>query len=85
MRELIQEKILEDCQNFNAGLNLDRSIQNLLSEELKDILASVIILKKNEDVVLKNTLLNSLEESTLLVVSQENISTLEQIWIGEDD
>ena len=85
MRELIQEKILEDCQNFNAGLNLDRSIQNLLSEELKDILASVIILKKDEDIKLKNTLLNSLNEPTLLVVSQENISTLEQIWIGEDD
>lgn len=85
VRELIQEKILEGCQNFNATLTLDRGIQGLLSNELKDILASVIILKKNEDVKLKNTLLNSLDEPTLLVVSQDNISTLEQIWIGEDD
>ncbi len=85
VRELIQEKILEGCQNFNAGLNLDRSIQNLLNEELKDILASVIILKKNEDIKLKDTLLNSLDEPTLLVVSQENVSTLEQIWTSEDD
>ncbi|MFM6204499.1 hypothetical protein, partial [Planktothrix sp.] len=80
VRELIQEKILSGCKDFNAGLNLDRSVQNLLSDELKDILASVIILKKNEDIKLKNTLLNSLDEPTLLVVSRENISTLEQIW-----
>ncbi|MFM6204951.1 hypothetical protein, partial [Planktothrix sp.] len=85
VRQLIQEKILEGCQNFNAALTLDRGIQGLLSDELKDILASVIILKKNEDIKLKDTLLNSLDEPTLLVVSQENVSTLEQIWIGEND
>ncbi|WP_222425315.1 hypothetical protein, partial [Planktothrix tepida] len=85
VRQLIQEKILEGCQNFNAALTLDRGIQGLLSDELKDILASVIIFKKNADIELKNTLINSLDEPTLLVVSQENISTLEQIWIGEDD
>lgn len=85
VRQMIQEKILEGCKDFNAGLNLDRSVQNLLTDELKDILASVIVLKKNADIELKNTLLNSLDEPTLLVVSQENIATLEQIWTGEDE
>lgn len=85
IRQLIQGKILEGCQNFNAGLNLDRTVEKVLNDEIKQILASVIMLKKNEDIKLKNTLLNSLKEPTLLVVSRDNIHSLDDVWNSEDD
>jgi len=85
IRQLIQGKILEGCQNFNAGLNIDRTIDKVLNDDIKKILATVIMLKKNEDVKLKNTLLNSLNEPTLLVVSRDNVHTLNDVWSNEDE
>ena len=43
------------------------------------------MLKKNEDIKLKNTLLNSLNEPTLLVVSRDNIHTLDEVWKNEGE
>ena len=85
IRQLIQGKILEGCQNFNAGLNIDRTIEKVLNDEIKEVLATVIMLKKNEDLKLKNTLLESLKEPTLLVVSRENVHTLDDVWNSEDE
>jgi hypothetical protein len=85
VRQLIQGKILEGCQNFNAGLNIDRTIDKVLNDDIKEVLATVIMLKKNEDTKLKNTLINSLNEPTLLVVSRENVHTLNDVWSNEDE
>jgi hypothetical protein len=85
IRQLIQSKILEGCQNFNAGLNIDRTIEKVLNDDIKQLLATVIMKKQNEDIKLKNTLLNSLTEPTLLVVSRDNVHTLDDVWNSEDE
>ena len=85
VRELIQGKILEGCQNFNAGLNIDRIVDKVLSDDIKELLATVIMLKKNEDTKLKNTLLNSLGEPTQLVVSRDNVHSLNDVWNDEGE
>jgi hypothetical protein len=85
IRKLIQGKILEGCQNFNAGLHLDRTIDKVLNDDIKELLATVIMLKKNEDLKLKNTLLESLKEPTLLVVSRDNVHTLDDVWNSDDE
>ena len=85
VRELIQGKILEGCKDFNAGLNIDRVVDKVLSDDIKQVLATVIILKKNEDTKLKNTLLNSLSEPTLLVVSRDNVHTLDDVWSNDGE
>jgi hypothetical protein len=81
----VLSKILEGCQNFNAGLNIDRTIEKVLNDDIKQLLATVIMLKKNEDIKLKNTLLNSLNEPTLLVVSRDNVHTLDDVWNNESE
>jgi hypothetical protein len=43
------------------------------------------MLKKNEDLKLKNTLLESLKEPTLLVVSRDNVHTLDDVWTDENE
>ena len=85
VRELIQGKILEGCKDFNAGLHLDRVVDKVLSDDIKELLATVIMLKKNEDTKLKNTLLNSLGEPTQLVVSRENVHTLDDVWNNDGE
>jgi hypothetical protein len=85
IRQLIQGKILEGCKDFNAGLHLDRTVDKLLSDDIKQVLATVIMLKKNEDTKLKNTLINSLNEPTLLVINRENVHTLNDVWSNEDE
>ncbi|HZH38599.1 MAG TPA: hypothetical protein VEX17_00855, partial [Bacillales bacterium] len=85
IRQLIQGKILEGCKDFNAGLNIDRTIDKVLNDDIKEILATVIMLKKNEDIKLKNTLLNSLNEPTLLVISRDNVHTLNDVWNNESE
>ncbi|PJE39032.1 MAG: hypothetical protein CUR32_13390 [Flavobacterium sp.] len=80
VRQLIQGKILEGCKDFNAGLHLDRTVDKVLNDDIKQVLATVIMLKKNEDTKLKNTLLDSLSEPTLLVVSRDNLHTLNDVW-----
>jgi hypothetical protein len=85
VRQNIQEKILEGCQNFNAGLNIDRTIENLLTDEMKDIFANTIIAKKNADNELKTMLLNSINEPTVMTVTRDDIHTLESTWLNGDD
>jgi hypothetical protein len=81
----VLSKILEGCKDFNAGLNIDRTIEKVLNDDIKQLLATVIMLKKNEDIKLKNTLLNSLNEPTLLVVSRDNVHTLDEVWNNESE
>ena len=85
IRQLIQGKILEGCKDFNAGLHLDRTIDKVLNDDIKQVLATVVMLKKNEDIKLKNTLLESLKEPTLLVVSRDNVHTLDDVWSSDDE
>ena len=85
IRQLIQGKILEGCKDFNAGLNIDRTVEKILNDDIKELLATVIMLKKNEDLKLKNTLLESLKEPTLLVVSRDNVHTLDDVWNDESE
>lgn len=85
IRQLIQGKILEGCKDFNAGLHLDRTVEKVLNDDIKQVLATVIMLKKNEDTKLKNTLLNSLSEPTSFVVSRDNVHTLDDVWNDESE
>jgi hypothetical protein len=78
VRKLIFSKILECCNDFNAGLNINRSFK--LADNFKYLLAAVIVLKGNAEYKLIKCLEASANESTILSLTSENIKTLSTIW-----
>ena len=78
VRKLIFSKILECCNDFNAGLNINRSFK--LADNFKYLLAAVIVLKGNAEYKLIKCLEESANESTVLSLTSENIKTLSTIW-----
>lgn len=78
VRQLIFSKILESCNNFNAGLNINRSFK--LADNFKYLLAAVIVLKGNAEYKLIKCLEASADEPTILSLTTENIKTLSTIW-----
>jgi hypothetical protein len=83
VRETIDNYVQSGCLNFNAALNLNRNFK--LGENFEYLLAAVIILKKNAEDDLKECLINSANEPTLLTVSRENIVTLEELLQRSDE
>jgi len=79
IRNLIQDKILEGQLNFNACLNIDRNFNNL-SEDLKMILAVIIIKKKNALEDLKTCLISSVNKPCILSVKRDEIKRLLDLW-----
>lgn len=77
VRSDIQSHILNGCTNFNAALNL--SYHYKFAENFKYLLAAIIVLKANAEEKLIATLVNSLDQPTLLTVKTENIRTLEEL------
>jgi hypothetical protein len=75
---LIFDKILENCNDFNAGLNINRSFK--FADNFKYLLASVIVLKANAEYKLVECLKASANEPTILTLNKENIKTLSSIW-----
>ena len=78
VRNLIFDKILENCNDFNAGLNINRNFK--LADNFKYLLASVIVLKANAEYKLVECLKASANEPTILTLNKENIKTLSSIW-----
>ena len=78
VRKLIFNKILENCNDFNAGLNVNRNFK--LADNFKYLLTSVIVLKGNAENKLIKCLEASADEPTILSLRTENIKTLSTIW-----
>ena len=74
VRCLIADKIKQDKSNFNAALNIDRTVN--LARKFKIQFASMIVLKANEEERLKQLLIASNKEPTILTVSKENVVRL---------
>ncbi len=83
VRNLIADKISENKTNFNAALNLDRNLS--LANKFKTQFAAIIILKANAEYDLKQVLINSKDEPTILIVDQDNIRRLEEILSYPED
>jgi hypothetical protein len=83
IRQCIYKAINSGSTNFNASLNISRSLKYV--ENFKDIFASIIIKKCNAEIDLINVMRNSVGDNTLLTLSKENIKTLEQILAVDDD
>lgn len=79
--ELVREKIVElidkNCTNFNAALNISRSID--AGKSLKNMLGAVIVAKKNAEDDLRSLLENSADEPTLLSIKQSDIKRFEEL------
>ena len=75
VRCLITDKIKLGKNNFNAALNIDRSVN--LARKFKLQFAALIVLKANEEERLKQLLIISIKEPTILTVSKENVVRLE--------
>jgi hypothetical protein len=78
VRAMIQQKILEDCKNFNADLNISRSLKH--GEQFKFLLASIIVKRKNAEENLKSELVDSAYEPTIFVVRPDNVGTIADLW-----
>ena len=77
VRNFIADKIKENKTNFNAALHIDRNIK--LAKKFKFIFAAIVVLKANAEEELKQLLVNSKDEPTILSVDRDRITRLEQI------
>ena len=77
MRNFITDKIEENKTNFNAALNIDQNVK--LAKKFKFILAAIVVLKANAEEELKQLLINSKDEPTILTVDRDRITRLEEI------
>lgn len=77
VRKKIVNLIDDGCTNFGKYLNLQRNLK--LGNQLKNILAAIIVLKKNAEVDLRQLLENSAKEPTILNISKENIRRLHEL------
>jgi len=83
LRVAIQDKILEGCKDFNGAFQVQRSIN--YANNFKNLLAAVIVKRKNYEEDLKQILIESAEEPTLLLLKPENITTLAKLWGYSED
>lgn len=73
----IVELINKGCKDFNAGLHVSRNFK--YGQTLKNLLASVIIAKKNSEDDLRILLENSANEPVVFSVKTENIKRLYEL------
>ena len=78
IRNFIADKIDSDCKNFNASLNLDRAV-NTHASKLKYLFAAIYLLRIEAELKLKNQLVKSVNEPTILTVSKDDKITLAKI------
>lgn len=83
VRNLIYNKILENCNDFNAELNINRSFK--FADNFKYLLVSVVVLKANAEYKLIKCLEKSANEPTILSINNENIKILSSIWSVTED
>jgi hypothetical protein len=77
VRNFIADSIQLGKTNFNACLNIDRSIA--LSKDFKYLFASLIVFKANSEYELKQILINSINEPTVMVVNKDTVKTLGEL------
>lgn len=77
VRNFIADKIEEGKKDFNAALNIDRNVK--LAKKFKLIFAAIVVLKANDEEELKQLLVNSKDEPTILSVDRDRIARLEEI------
>ena len=77
VRNFIADKIEEGKKDFNAALNIDRNVK--LAKKFKLQFAAIVVLKANAEEDLKQLLVNSKDEPTILSVNRDRISRLEEI------
>ena len=82
VRNFIADKIEEGKKDFNAALNIDRNVK--LAKKFKFIFAAIVVLKANAEEELKQLLVNSKDEPTILNVNRDRIARLEKILCYEE-
>ena len=82
-RIAIDEKVQSGCENFNAGLHLNRNFKH--AEKFRNLFASIIIQKANAEYRLKQRLINASTEPTILTLTPNHLSTIQQIWVETSD
>ena len=83
VRKLIADKIKEGKKDFNAALNLDRKLY--VTKKFKHLFAAIIVLKANAEENLKQLLLNSNDEPTILTINREQVVRLADILSYSDE
>ena len=83
VRNEIFNKIIEGCDNFNAGLNINRSFNQ--ADKFRYLLAAIIVLKANAEYELIQCLKNSANEPTVLSLTPKNVRVLQKIWSVTED
>jgi hypothetical protein len=82
VRNVIADKIKEGKTNFDSTLNLSRSLY--LARNFKYLFASLIVLKANAEYQFKQSLINSIDEPTALVVTKDNINKFKDLFATPD-
>jgi hypothetical protein len=77
VRNLIADKIKTNCTNFNAALNIDKNIE--LSNKFTNIFAALTVLRANAEIRLRDILINSANEPTILAISRESVTNLNEL------
>ena len=83
VRNFIADKIKAGKNNFNTCLQIDRRLHT--AKKYKYLFAAIIVLKANAEEDLKQLLLNSNNEPTILTVNQERIVRLSEILSYSDE
>jgi hypothetical protein len=83
VRNKIVDLIEKDCTDFNAALAISRALK--LGHNIKNVLAAIIVAKKNADDDFRKLLENTACEPTILSVTRENIKTLHELANNSED
>lgn len=83
IRNLIADKINEGKKDFNAALHLDRKLYT--AKKYKHLFAAIIVLKANAEDDLKELLLNSKDEPTILTVDRNQVVHLADLLCYSDE
>lgn len=83
VRKFIADKIKEGKKDFNGCLQIDRRL--FLAKKYKCLFAAIIVLKANAEEDLKELLLNSNNEPTILTVNQDQIVRLTDLLSYSDE
>ena len=83
IRNLIADKINEGKKDFNAALHLDRKLYT--AKKYKHLFAAIIVLKANAEDDLKELLLNSKDEPTILTVDRNQVVRLADLLCYSDE
>ncbi|MDJ0570314.1 MAG: hypothetical protein QNJ53_14905 [Pleurocapsa sp. MO_192.B19] len=82
VRNLIADNISNGVDNFERALKINRQLSK--ASNFKLLFAALIVLKANEEYLLKTRLVNSIDEPTALIVNRTNIYKFEELFATPD-